>query len=64
MHYYEIRVVGDDGTTALILSEFLNNDDEAIRAAEKIAHNRKFEIWRGSNYIHGIDCGRRELAHH
>ncbi len=58
MHYYEIRVGGDDGKTALILAEFRDNDDAAIRAARKIAHNRKFEIWRGSNCIYQMDAAQ------
>ena len=56
MHYYEIRVVGDDGKTSLILTEFRNDDDAAIRAAKTIARDHKFVIWRGLTCIYGIDA--------
>ncbi|HUE63495.1 MAG TPA: hypothetical protein VMO78_03875 [Rhizomicrobium sp.] len=55
MHYYEIRVVGDDGKTSLILTEFRNGDDAAIREAKTIARDHKFVIWRGLNCIYGVD---------
>ena len=56
MRHYDIRVLGDDGKTALILSEYRTNDHAAVRTAQRIAHGRKFEIWRGMECVYGLDA--------
>lgn len=53
METYEIRILHDDGKTALVTSAIHLNDNSAIRSARKIAHARKFEVWRGMNCIYG-----------
>jgi hypothetical protein len=47
---YEIRLLRDDGSPAVIAEEIYLCDQAAIRAAEGIAHGKSFEVWRG------IDC--------
>jgi hypothetical protein len=52
MHEYEIRILHDDGTPALICEEVQLNDQAAIRSASRMALGRPFEVWRG------LDCIR------
>jgi hypothetical protein len=53
MDHYEVRVLQDDGRTALIVAAVYLNDNAAIRSARKIAVARKFEVWRGMHCIYG-----------
>ena len=53
MDLYEIRVLDDDGATALIFAAIHLNNNTAIRSAEKIAHGRRFEVWKGMDCVHG-----------
>jgi hypothetical protein len=50
MHEYEIRILNDNGKTALVAAEIQLSDHAAIRSAKKLANGRKVEVWRG------IDC--------
>ena len=54
MNIYEIRVLGEDGTTSLIASEARLNDSAAIRSAQQLFCGRNFEIWRGMKCIYGF----------
>lgn len=47
MHNYEIRVVRDDGSAALITAEICLSDEAAIRCGQKISQGHSFEVWRG-----------------
>ena len=53
MHHYEIRVLDDDGRTALILAAIHINDNAAIRSARIVARDHQFEVWRGMDCIYG-----------
>jgi hypothetical protein len=53
MNQFEIRVMDDDGRTALILAAIHLNDNAAVRSGQIIAHGRKFEVWRGMDCIYG-----------
>ena len=55
MQVYEIRVVEDDGKTALIASEIQLSDKAAIRSGKEMSAGRKFEVWRGMDCIYGLD---------
>jgi len=55
MQVYEIRVLDDNGKTSLIASEIRLNDSAAIRSAQALSGNKKFEVWRGMDCIYGID---------
>jgi hypothetical protein len=55
MQHYEIRVLREDGTTALMVAALQPNDNEAMRSARKIAGSRKFEVWRGADCIYGAE---------
>jgi hypothetical protein len=55
MHHYEIHVLRDDGTTALIVSAIHLNHNAAVRSARKMAGFRKFEVWRGEDCIYGLE---------
>lgn len=53
MHQYEIRILHDDGRTAIVLAGMQLNDNAAIRYAEKAAGARKFEVWCGLDCVYG-----------
>lgn len=53
MRPYEIRVMDEHGSTALLLAAVFPNDNAAVRAAQKIANRRRFEVWRGIGCIYG-----------
>ncbi len=53
MDQYEIRVMHDDGRTALILAAIYSDDNAAIRSARKVARDHKFEVWRGMDCVYG-----------
>jgi len=55
MQIYEIRVLDEEGKTALIASEVQLNDNAAIRSGKGIAAGKKFEVWRGMDCIYGIE---------
>lgn len=55
MHQYELRVLREDGTTALMVAAIYLDDNKAVRAARKIAGARKFEVWRGADCIYGTE---------
>jgi len=59
---YEIRILDEDGKTALIASEVRLNDSAAIRSARVISGSRKFEVWRGMDCIYGM--GSAPLPEH
>jgi hypothetical protein len=42
MHHYELRVLREDGTTALMVAAIYLDDNEAVLAARKIAGARNF----------------------
>jgi hypothetical protein len=51
MQVYEIRVLGvGERNGATLFQATYASDFAAIRAAERIANGREFEVWRG------IDC--------
>lgn len=52
MKYYEIRVFNRDGRASLIFHQLHANDSVAIKAAEEIAEEQPFEVWRGMDCIH------------
>ena len=47
---YEIRILSENQT--IIESTFLN-DHAAVRAAQKFAAGKPFEVWRGLDCIYG-----------
>ena len=51
MHQYEIRILRDDGSTAIIAADLQLDDDAASRSALRIARGRRFEVWRGMDCI-------------
>jgi hypothetical protein len=53
MDHYEIRILQDTGSTAIITAEVQLSDVAAIRSARKTARGRLFEVWRGSECITG-----------
>jgi hypothetical protein len=53
MNEYEVRILNEGGTLALLVSEVQLTDFAAIRSAKKMAHGRRFEVWRGSICIFG-----------
>ncbi len=53
MQEYEIRIFRADNTTEAILEMQHLNDHAAIRAAQKIAEARPFEVWRDLDCIYG-----------
>ncbi|HWX90767.1 MAG TPA: hypothetical protein VNY75_10700 [Rhizomicrobium sp.] len=52
MEDYEIRILSDGRTQAVIEAMHLN-DHAAIRAAQKYAGGKSFEVWRGLDCIYG-----------
>ena len=52
MGEYEIRILKEDGTVALIVAEIQLADSAAIRSGKKVANGRNFEVWRGSDCIY------------
>ncbi len=50
MQIYEIRILSENQT--IIESAFLN-DHAAVRAAQKFAAGKPFEVWRGLDCIYG-----------
>ena len=53
MQQYEIRILREDGSAALIVAAVHLNDPAAIRSARYIARDRKFEVWRGLDCVYG-----------
>ena len=53
MHQYEIRIMHDDGRTAIVLAGMQLNDNAAIRYAKKAAGARTFEVWRDMDCVYG-----------
>ena len=53
MQIYQIRVLEDDGKTALIASEVQFDDSTATQFGKGVAAGRKFEVWRGMDCIYG-----------
>jgi hypothetical protein len=52
MHEYEIRVLSA-GHTILIATDVQPSDSAAIRWGKKIAADKQFEVWSGSECIYG-----------
>jgi len=52
MHEYEIRILSQ-GHTLTIIEEVHLNDHSAVRAGQKAAAGRKFEVWRGLDCVYG-----------
>jgi hypothetical protein len=48
---YEIRILNSHGSAAITSAATYYNDDAAIRSAQKLAKNCRFEVWRGLNRI-------------
>ena len=53
MHDFEIRILQEDGGTALLVAARYLNDTIALSAARKFAGSHKFEVWRGTSCISG-----------
>ena len=47
MHTYEIRILSQ-GRTKMVIEAIHLSDYAAIRAGEKLAAGRMFEVWRGT----------------
>ena len=52
MDEYEIRVLNSNGTCSAIIEQIQLNDHAAIRSAQRIAKEKKFEVWRGLDCIY------------
>ena len=52
MRGYEIRVLGKDGRFASIFSNSYDGNASVIQMARRIAKERAFEIWIGSDCIY------------
>lgn len=52
MQDYEIRILSEGHTQTVIAGLHLN-DHAAIRAAQKYAAGKQFEVWRGLDCIYG-----------
>ena len=57
MHDYEIRILRADRSTNAVIEVMHISDHAAIRAAQKIAEARPFEVWRGLDCIYGRNTG-------
>lgn len=53
MQEYEIRILRADGGTATVFEGIYLSDHSAIRAAKRMAEERRFEVWRGMDCIYG-----------
>jgi len=51
MHAYEIRILSQ-GHTQTVIAEIYLSDYAAIRAGQKFAAGRAFEVWRGAECIY------------
>jgi hypothetical protein len=51
MHAYEIRILSQ-GHTQMVIAEIYLSDHAAIRAGQKFAAGRTFEVWRGAECIY------------
>lgn len=51
MHAYEIRVLSQ-GHTQMVVTEIYLSDYAAVRAGQKFAAGRAFEVWRGSECVY------------
>ena len=51
MEIYEIRILNSHGSAAITSAATYYNADAAIRSAQKLAKNCRFEVWRGLNRI-------------
>jgi hypothetical protein len=52
MQEYEFRVLNSDKSVALIMEEVALSDHAAIRSAQRVAHGRAIEVWRGLSCIY------------
>jgi hypothetical protein len=52
MNDYEIRILNEGRTQAVIEVTHLS-DHAAIRAAQKYAGGKSFEVWRGLDCVYG-----------
>ena len=52
MEDYEIRILAE-GHTQTVIEAIHLNDHAAIRAAQKFAAGKSFEVWRGLDCIYG-----------
>jgi hypothetical protein len=57
VHDYEIRILRADRSTNAVIEVMHISDHAAIRAAQKIAEARPFEVWRGLDCIYGRNTG-------
>jgi len=55
MHKYEIRILREDGGTALLVAATYPNDTIALSVARKFAGSHNFELWRGMSCISGTE---------
>ncbi|HEX2761324.1 MAG TPA: hypothetical protein VHM27_12455 [Rhizomicrobium sp.] len=60
MHTYEIRVL-DNGRTRAVLEAMHLNDNAAVRAGKKLADGKPFEVWRELDCIYGCAAPRDAL---
>jgi hypothetical protein len=61
MDNYEIRILSEGHTQTVIEAVHLN-DHAAIRAAQKFADGKSFEVWRGLDCIYGPPASARPPA--
>lgn len=52
MQEYEFRVLNSDKSVAVIMEEVALSDHAAIRSAQRVAHGRSVEVWRGLSCIY------------
>jgi hypothetical protein len=57
VHDYEIRILRADRSTHAVVEVMHISDHAAIRAAQKMAEARPFEVWRGLDCIYGRPSG-------
>lgn len=62
MGEYEIRILRQDGVCSAIIEQVQLNDHAAIRAAQKLAGELNFEVWRGSVCVYGVLARQESLS--
>jgi hypothetical protein len=54
MDQYEIHILQNELSLALIATSEFMSDRRAIEAARRMAHGRQFEVWRGPECITSV----------
>lgn len=63
MQVYEIRILGAAGNTVLTSQDVHLSDQAAIRAGQRMANGKPFEVWRDLDCVHrGQAFGRKTVA--